>query len=64
MDSKVILSPRAIQDLRKIVRYISFDNSARAESFGHELTAQTRLLVTFPEMGHVVPEFNQTDVGK
>ncbi|HWD94143.1 MAG TPA: type II toxin-antitoxin system RelE/ParE family toxin [Verrucomicrobiae bacterium] len=57
MDFKIILSPRAIQDLQEIVRYISFDNPVRAESFGRELITKTRLLAAFPEMGRVVPEF-------
>ena len=59
MDFKVILSPRAVQDLREIVRYISFDNPVRAESFGRELTARTRALAAFPELGRVVPEFDE-----
>ncbi len=62
MDFKVILSPRAIQDLREIVRYISFDNPVRAESFGSELIDRTRLLISFPEMGRVVPEFDEPDI--
>ena len=62
MDFKIILSARAVQDLREIVRYISFDNPARAESFGRELTAKTRLLVSFPEIGRVVPEFDEPDI--
>jgi toxin ParE1/3/4 len=62
MDFKVILSPRAVQDLRGIVRYVSFDNPVRAESFGRELIAKTRLLVSFPEMGRIVPEFDEPDI--
>ena len=62
MDFKIILAPRAIQDLQEIVRYISFDNSVRAESFGRELIAKTRLLAAFPEMGRVVPEFGEPNV--
>ena len=62
MDFKVILSPRAIQDLQEIVRYISFDNPVRADSFGRELIAKTRQLVAFPEMGRVVPEFDAPDI--
>jgi len=62
MDFKVILAPRAIQDLQEIVRYISFDNPERAESFGRELIAKTRLLATFPEMGRIVPEFNESHI--
>jgi toxin ParE1/3/4 len=62
MDFKVILSPRAVQDLREIVRYISLDNPGRAESFGRELIAKTRSLMAFPEMGRVVPEFDEPNV--
>lgn len=62
MDFKIILSPRAIQDLQEIVRYISFDNPVRAESFGRELIAKTRLLATFPELGRVVPEFAEAHI--
>ena len=62
MDFKIILSPRAIQDLREIVRYISFDNPVRAESFGRELIAKTKMLVSFPEIGRVVPEFADPEI--
>lgn len=62
MDFKVILAPRAIQDLQEIVRYISLDNPARAESFGRELIGKTRLLATFPELGRVVPEFHHPHI--
>jgi toxin ParE1/3/4 len=59
MDFKIILSPRAVQDLREITRYISFDNPVRAESFGRELITKTRLLAAFPELGRMVPEFDE-----
>jgi toxin ParE1/3/4 len=59
MDFKIIVSPRALQDLQEIVRYISFDNPVRDESFGRELLAKTRMLAAFPEMGRVVPEFGE-----
>jgi toxin ParE1/3/4 len=62
MDFKVILSPRAIQDLREIVRYISFDNPAAAEKFGLELINKTRTLATFPEIGRKVPEFDDANI--
>ena len=62
MDFKIILSPRAIRDLQEIVRYISFDNPGRAESFGRELIAKTRLLISFPEVGRAVPEFNEPSI--
>jgi plasmid stabilization system protein ParE len=62
MDFKVILSPRAIQDLQEIVRYISFDNPAMAESFGFELLAKTRSLSAFPELGREVPELDDPNI--
>jgi toxin ParE1/3/4 len=60
MDYRVILSPRAIQDLESIVRYIALDNPQRAESFGQELIDATKVLRRFPEMGRVVPGLRGT----
>lgn len=57
MDCKVILSPRAIQDLGEIVRYISFDNPQAAEKFGYTLIDAALSLWTLPERGRFVPEF-------
>ena len=58
MDCKVILSPRAIQDLREIVRYISFDNPKAAERFGYALIDAALSLATLPDRGRFVPEFD------
>jgi plasmid stabilization system protein ParE len=58
MDCKVILSPRAIQDLAEIVRYISFDNPHAAEQFGYALIDAALSLKNLPERGHFVPEFD------
>ena len=58
MDCKVILSPRAIQDLAEIVRYISFDNPQVAERFGYALIDVALSLKNLPERGHFVPEFD------
>ena len=57
MDCKVILSPRAIQDLSEIVRYISFNNPHAAEAFGYALIDAALSLGTLPERGRFVPEF-------
>jgi len=59
MDYQVILSPRAIQDLQEIVRYISFDNPQAAENLGAQLIEKTRVLVSFPEFGRTVPELGE-----
>ncbi len=58
MDCKVIISPRAIQDLRGIVRYISFDNPSKAQQFGYHLIDAALSLQNFPERGRFVPEFD------
>src|SRR5882724_2492985 len=57
MDCKVILSPRAIQDLTEIVRYISFHNSPAAQHLGHALIDAALSLAKLPERGRLVPEF-------
>lgn len=58
MDFKVIISPRAIQDLGEIVRYISFDDEKAAERFGYKLIDEALSLSTFPERGRFVPELD------
>jgi len=62
MNFKIILSPRAIQDLREIVRYIAFDNPLRVEEFGRELIVKTHALSSFPELGRRVPEIGAPHV--
>ena len=57
MDCKVILSPRAIQDLKEIVRYISFNNPRAAQEFGRRLIDASLSLRSLPERGRLVPEF-------
>ena len=58
MDCKVIISPRAIQDLSEIVRYISFDNPDAAQRLGNKLIDAAMSLTSFPEMGRIVPELD------
>ena len=58
MDYQVTLAPSARGDLREIVRYISFDAPDRALRFGRFLVSNTGRLAQFPEIGRVVPEFN------
>jgi plasmid stabilization system protein ParE len=58
MGYQVALSPSACRDLRDIVRYISLDSPERAVTFGQFLLNSTKHLGDFPEMGRVVPEFD------
>jgi len=62
MGYQVALSPSARRDLRDIVRYISLDSPERAVTFGQFLLNSTKLLADFPEMGRVVPEFDDPSV--
>ena len=57
MDYQIVLSPSARADLRDIVRYISFDAPDKALRFGQFLVYHTKVLARFPELGRIVPEF-------
>lgn len=57
MDYQLVLSPSARADLHDIVRYISFDAPDRALEFGLFLVSRTRLLSEAPQLGRIVPEF-------
>jgi len=57
MDYKVTLSLSARRDLEDIVRYISFDAPERAIKFGQFLISKVKSLGQSPEIGRVVPEF-------
>ncbi len=57
MGYKVILSPSAIKDLERIVRYISLDDRQAAVRFGNRLIDEALSLSEFPCRGHFVPEF-------
>ena len=59
MGYQVALSPAARRDLRDIVRYISLDSPERALAFGQFLLKSTKRLAEFPEMGRIVPEFDE-----
>jgi toxin ParE1/3/4 len=62
MEFKVILMPAAIKDLEEITGHIAKDDDRVAERFGNELIDQTLPLAMFPEMGRVVPEFDDLTI--
>ncbi len=57
MDYKVVLSPRAIDDLRDIVLYVAPDRPEAARRLGLALIEKTKVLGAFPRSGRVVAEF-------
>jgi addiction module RelE/StbE family toxin len=58
MGKQVALSPSAKRDRRDIVRYISSDSPERAVILGQFLVSSIKRLADFPELGKVVPEFD------
>ena len=59
MDYKVVLAPRAIEDLRDIVLYVAPDRPDAARRLGLALIEKTKVLSRFPFSGRVVPEFGE-----
>ena len=62
MGWQIIIAPSAQSDLADIVRYIARHNPDAAVRLGFELITRAENLVTFPEMGRVVPEFRQRNL--
>jgi toxin ParE1/3/4 len=62
MGWKVIIAPSARADLESIVRFIARQNSDAAARIGYELIVRAEGLAAFPQMGRVVPEFQQEDL--
>jgi plasmid stabilization system protein ParE len=57
MEYKVVLAPRAIDDLRAIVVHISVDRPGAAVRLANALVERTKTLGVFPTLGRMVPEF-------
>src|SRR2546423_15621124 len=62
MAYKLTWSPAARDDLHDIVVFIARDNPVRAMSFGYELISETDRLEAFPELGRVVPEYQNQNL--
>ena len=62
MDYKVVLAPRAIDDLRDIVLYVAPERPEAAKRLGLALIEKTKVLGSFPLSGRVVPEFGDPSV--
>ena len=57
MAYELIWSPAARDDLHDIVGFIAADNPERAMSFGYQLISEIDRLQEFPELGRIVPEY-------
>jgi len=62
MGWKIIIAPAAQADLADIVCYVAQHNSDAAARLGYELITHTENLANFPEIGRVVPEFQQPNL--
>ena len=58
MEYEVEIAPRAIEDLKDIVFYISPDRPEAAKRLALALVDRTKVLAQFPRTGRVVPEFD------
>ena len=62
MAYKLIWSPASRDDLHDIVVFISRDNPQRAMAFGYRLISETDKLQAFPEIGRMVPEYQNRNL--
>ena len=60
--ARVVWSPQARDDLRRIVVFIGEDSPTIASEVGHRIVSATRHLADFPRSGRVVPEFRMTGI--
>jgi toxin ParE1/3/4 len=51
-DYRIAWRPKALEDLRSIVRYIAQDSPARARTFGKKLREKVQPLAQHPLLGH------------
>tara|TARA_B100000949_G_scaffold233381_1_gene249646 strand:- start:1229 stop:1522 length:294 start_codon:yes stop_codon:yes gene_type:complete len=64
MAYQVVLSRRAVQDLKSIVRYISLDSPSNAKSFGELLLTKANSLSKFTKVGKKIQELRDSEFVK
>ncbi len=57
MAFRIIWSSTALNDIKNVVRYISIDSPARAESFALKIISEIERLALSPHIGRAVPEY-------
>ena len=62
MVHQIIWAPRALEDLREIVRYIRRDNPDAAFRLGGKLIQKAESLTTFPERGRSIRKFADPNI--
>ncbi len=59
---EVNLTHKALADIEAIAQYLSEYSPSYASRFVVEITKRAELLRSFPEMGRVLPEIDETEV--
>ena len=59
---QLIWSPRAAADLEAIREHIAYDSELYAGLMVSRLVAAPGRLIQFPELGRIVPEYDQADL--
>lgn len=59
---KIIWSPRALEDLAAIVKYIRRNNPTAALNFGQKLIKKAESLASFPERGRIIQKFRDPNI--
>lgn len=62
MAYRVAWSPRAVEDLEAIARYIAIDSNAYAAAVVTAILQTTRNLSRFPFSGRIVPELGDENI--
>ena len=62
MAFRIIWSQTALSDIRDVVRYISIDGPARAQSFAYKIISEVERLALSPHIGRSVPEYHCTSI--
>lgn len=62
MALRIVFSSRALSDIESIAEYIAADSPTYARSVVKRIVQSTRALSKFPQMGRVVPEFENPSV--
>jgi len=62
MDYKIIWDDQAIEELRKVVRFIAPNNPAAALKTGEAILQKVEILGSFPRLGKVYSRLNRDDI--
>ncbi|MBN2536535.1 MAG: type II toxin-antitoxin system RelE/ParE family toxin [Spirochaetales bacterium] len=59
---KIIWSDKALSDIEEIIAYISKDSEYFAINSASKIISTVELLKSFPDIGRIVPEYQNTEI--